>query len=317
MASSGAPLGDLVFHSEVDAFEPWKDALQARLPALRVVRSDALTDPQAVHHALVWNPPEGFFARMTRLRLIVNLGAGVDALVNRRDLPPGVPVTRISDPDMARMMAGYVLFAVLRHARDMPHFEAAQRRGVWSYRHPRTPDAVHVVVLGLGQLGARAASELQRLGYRVSGWSRKPASIEGVACHAGAAALDPLLAGADILVVMLPLTPDTRGLLDRERLAQLPNGAAIVNVARGAIVDQAALTELLRSGHLGGATLDVFETEPLPPGDPLWTLPGVLVTPHLASIAIPTSASAQIAENIVRVERGEAPLNVVDPKRGY
>lgn len=309
--------GDLVFHSEVDDFDAWQRALRAQWPELRVVRSDAVDRPGDVRSALVWKPPAGFFARFPNLRLIVNLGAGVDALVARDDLPPGVAVTRVSDPHMARMMASYVLFAVLRHARDIPFFEAAQRRGEWTYRHPRPPDEIHVVVLGLGQLGAHAAKELRRQGLRVSGWSRRPKSVDDVACHAGMEALDPLLATADIAVVMLPLTRETAGLLDRARLQRLPKGAALVNVARGAIVDQAALTELLRDGHLGGATLDVFEHEPLPAGDPLWRLPNVLVTPHLASIAIPASAAEQIAENIRRVTRGEAPLNAVDPLRGY
>lgn len=319
MIISGSPsfAGTLVFYSEFDDFETWKQALQAQLPALRVLHSSEMDDPAAIDFALVWKPPEGFFRGMARLKLIVNLGAGVDSLVSRTDLPPSVPITRISDPQMARMMASYVLFATLRHAREIPYFEQAQRRGQWAYRHPRNHEDIRVAVLGLGELGANAASELRRQGLTVLGWSRSPRSIEGVQCHAGLETLDLVLSQADILVIMLALTPKTRGLLDRGRLARLPRGAAVINVARGALVDQAALTEFLQSGHIGSATLDVFEKEPLPQDDPLWQLPNVLITPHLASVAIPASAARQIAGNLVRVASGEPPANQIDVNLGY
>lgn len=314
---AGAPAGSLVFYSDFDDFSVWKDALHRHLPQLDIRHSSDVGDPSRVHFALAWKPPESFFARMNNLRLIINLGAGVDSLVGRTDLPQGVPITRISDPKMARMMAGYVLFATLRHARDIPHFEQAQRKGVWAYRHPRSPEEIRVAVLGLGQLGSLAASELQRQGFSVSGWSRSAAEIAGVQCFAGMETLDAVLSRADILVVMLPLTPATRGLLSRERLMQLPHGASIINVARGSVIDQAALTDLLQNGHLGGATLDVFEREPLPAADPLWRMENVLITPHLASVAIPSSAAKRIAENILRASRGEPLGDVIHLSRGY
>ncbi|GGX16537.1 glyoxylate/hydroxypyruvate reductase A [Pigmentiphaga litoralis] len=311
------PSGTLVFSSAFDAFDVWRDALHAHLPDLAIVDASEVADPASIHYALAWKPPEGFFDKMVNLRLIINLGAGVDSLVGRRDLPAGVPITRITDPQMARMMAGYVLFATLRHAREIPFFEQAQRRGEWAYRHPRSPETIRVAVLGLGELGALAAMELQRQGFTVLGWSRSPRQIDGVQCFAGIETLDTVLEQADILVVMLPLTTDTRGLLDRERLSRLPQGAALINVARGALVDQAAMTDLLREGHIGSATLDVFAQEPLASTDPLWAMENVLITPHLASVAIPSSSARQIADNIVRVSRGEAPANQVDPSRGY
>lgn len=310
-------LGTLVFYSDFDDFDIWKNALQAQLPQLKVVHASAIDRPQDIHYALVWKPPEGFFQRMPNLRLIINLGAGVDSLVAREDLPKDIPITRITDPNMARMMAGYVLFAVLRHAREIPFFEAAQRRAAWAYRHPRSPEDITVAVLGLGQLGAKAAHEVQRQGFRTLGWSRSPAHIEGVECHAGMEALDGVLGQANIVVLMLPLTPLTKHLFDRQRLAKMRPGAAFVNVARGALVDQAALTDLLRSGHIGAATLDVFEREPLAPGDPLWNLPNVLITPHLASVAIPSTSARQIAENIQRIASGQAPAHTIEPARGY
>lgn len=313
----GTRLGTLVFYSDFDDFDTWKRALQAQLPDLEVVHSSAVERLQDVHYAMAWKPPEGFFRQMPNLRLIVNLGAGVDSLVSRADLPAGIPITRITDPQMSRMMAGYVLFAVLRHARGIPHFEQAQRRGEWAYRHPRSPDEITVAVLGLGQLGATAAHEVQRQGLRTLGWSRSPRQIEGVACFSGMETLDAVLGQADIVVLMLPLTPQTQNLFDRARLERLRPGAALVNVARGALVDQAALTALLQSGHIGSATLDVFEREPLPAADPLWGMPHVLITPHLASVAIPSSSARQIAANILRVAAGEPPDNRIDRSRGY
>lgn len=306
----------MVFHSGVDNFADWEEALAAAAPDLNLMRSDDVTDPAAVRYALVWKPPHGFFARYPNLSLVVNLGAGVDALVRRDDLPD-VPITRLSDPKMARMMAGFVLFAVLRHARDIPVFERAQRRREWHYVHPTDPEQVRVGILGLGQLGLAAARECARQGFKVSGWSRSPKEVEGIATFHGLGALPDFLGGCDILVCLLPHTPETDGLLDAARIARMKPGVKFINVSRGAIVDELALIDALRRGHVAEATLDVFATEPLPPESPLWDMENVLITPHLASIALPASAAMQIAENVRRVKAGEPVLSRVDPGRGY
>lgn len=309
-------MSTLVFYSEFDSFEEWSALLAPYLPGVTICRAETVQKPDEVHYALAWKPPRGFFAPYRNLRLLVNLGAGVDSLVGRDDLPD-IPIIRLSDPDMARMMASYVLFAVLRYARDIPAFERAQRERRWRYLHPRAPAGIRVGVLGLGELGAYAARELARQGFDVRGWSRSKKEIAGIRCSSGLASLDDFLSQSDILVVMLPLTPHTTSLLSAERLARLPKGAAFINVSRGAIVDQAALTDALRSGQIAEATLDVFDREPLPPHDPLWQMDNVLITPHLASVAIPTSAARQVAENIQRAARGEPVTNQVFPERGY
>jgi glyoxylate/hydroxypyruvate reductase A len=306
----------LVFYSEFDRFEEWQALLAPSLPGVRICQEQDVTDPDSVLYALVWKPPQGFFNRYPRLQLLVNLGAGVDSLVGRDDIP-AVPITRVSDPDMGRMMASYVLFAVLRYARDIPAFERAQRERRWHYLHPRLPSSVRVGVLGLGELGGYAALELARQGFDVRGWSRSAKQLHGVTCQHGLETLDAFLSSSDILVVMLPLTSETQGLLGAERLAQLPVGSCFINVSRGALVDQQALTDALASGRIAEATLDVFDREPLPPEDPLWALDNVLITPHLASVAIPASAAQQIADNIQRLTRGDALLHRVDPARGY
>lgn len=306
----------LVFASAVDPVEPWRTALEGLLPDLRVRTPEVIGAEDDVRYALVWKPPAGFFARYPGLRLVTILGAGADALAGRDDLPD-VPVTRLSDPEMARMMTHYVLFAVLRYARNIPTFEAAQRAGRWHYVHPREARETRVGVLGLGELGGAAALELARQGFSVAGWSRTPKTLPGIACHAGPNALIPFLAQTEILLVMLPLTPETRRLIGAAEIAALPRGAKLVNVSRGAVIDEAALVAALASGHVGGATLDVFETEPLADGHALWGMENVLVTPHLASVAIPASAARQIAENIQRVRAGHAPAQRVDLIRGY
>lgn len=303
-----------VFYSAFDHFETWRDALAAKGIDLR--KAETISDPAKVRHALVWKPPHGFFAQYPQLALVINLGAGVDALVGRDDLPD-VPITRLSDPKMARMMAGYVLFAVMRHARDIPSFERAQRAGRWHYLHPRDPETISVGVLGLGELGLAAALECARQGFRVCGWSNTLKSVDGIETFAGLPALADVLASSDIVVCMLPQTPQTRGLLDAGRLMQMKRGAAFINVSRGSIVDEAALIDALRSGHIAEATLDVFATEPLPADSPLWAMENVLVTPHLASVALPASAAQQIGENVRRLRTGEPLLSRIEPSRGY
>jgi glyoxylate/hydroxypyruvate reductase len=306
----------LVFTSAFDDPIAWRRALSAELPGLEFRVAPDIGDPGDVRYVLAWKPPMGFFAPFRNLALVVNLGSGVDALVGRDDLPE-VPISRLSDRGMVQLMTSYVLFAVIRHARDIPAFERAQRRGEWHYIHPRPLSSFRVGVLGLGELGGAAAEALARLGFDVRGWARTPKTITGVACVSGPQALDGFLAASDILVVMLPLTPETRGLLDARRLALLPHGAGIVNTSRGAIIDEAALVDALRSRRIGEATLDAFAIEPLPAGHPFWSMDNVLITPHLASITIPEDAARDVAESIRRVRSGGEPLHRIDPRRGY
>ncbi|WP_353476114.1 glyoxylate/hydroxypyruvate reductase A (plasmid) [Salipiger sp. H15] len=307
----------LVFYSGPDPFEPWRAALAPLLgDDVRIENSDAVTDPETVRFALVWMPPEGFFDRFPNLELVINLGAGVDRLVARNDLPD-LPITRLSDPEMGKMMASFALFAVLRHAREIPHFEAAQARREWAYRHPKAAGDISVAVLGLGELGALAATEIARQGFDTHGWATRPKDLPGVTVHCGDEALPHLLAQSDIVVCMLPLTPATRARIGASAFAAMRPGAAFVNLSRGEVVDEDALVGALRSGHLSGATLDVFAAEPLVPEHPLWTLPGVLITPHLASVALPKSAAPQIVANIRAVQNGEELVNTVSRVRGY
>lgn len=306
----------LVFYSPVDDPRAWKEALTSELPDLDFRVDPDVGDPATIDYALVWVPPAGFFQRFPNLKLVTNLGAGVDRLVRRDDLVP-VPISRLSDPGMVALMTSYVVFAVTRYARDIHIFERAQRRGEWHYVHPRPLFEIKVGVLGLGELGAPATQTLAGMGFDVRGWSRTQKDLPGVACSTGREALDELLASCEIVVSLLPLTPESRGMLGARELALMPKGAKFINASRSAVVDEAALIAALRSGAIGEATLDVFDIEPLPADHPYWTLDNVLITPHLASITVPALAARDVAESIRRVRRGEPPLHAVDAHRGY
>jgi glyoxylate/hydroxypyruvate reductase A len=210
-----------------------------------------------------------------------------------------------------------VHFAVIRHARGIAAFERAQRRHEWKYVHPRPLSATKVGILGLGRLGSAAAASLAQIGFDVTGWARTQKTLPGVHCVAGRAALDDVLAASDIVVILLPLTHETRGLIGARELALLPHGAKLINAARGAIVDEAALLDALRSGQVGEATLDALTVEPLPPEHPFWGMENVLITPHIASITFPEQAVRDVVESIRRVRAGAKPLHSVDLRRGY
>lgn len=306
----------LIFYSKFDDPWAWQRALSAELSDLDVRIDPLAGNPREVRYALVWKPPLGFFARFPNLSLIINLGAGIDSLMDRDDLPD-VPIARLLDPDMISLMTSYVLFAAIRYARDIPVFEHAQRHRQWHYIHPRALSSVRVGILGLGGLGGAAACALAQLGFRVCGWARTDKVLPGVTCVTGDAALAPLLTNTEILIVMLPLTPDTRDLLGRRELSMLPRGAKLINVSRGAIIDETALIDGLQTGHIAGATLDVFAREPLPSDHRFWSMENVLITPHLASVGVPESGARDVAESIRRMRLGLRPLNLTDPRRGY
>lgn len=310
-----ADYGAVLFYSEFDDPKAWGDALKANLPGLDFRVYPDVGNPDDIRHVLAWKAFPGFFAPFRNLLQVVNLGAGVDALVSRTDLPE-VPISRLSDPGMVALMRSYVLFSVIRYARDIPAFEQAKRRREWHYIHPRPLDTIAVGVLGLGHLGAAVAGSLAAAGFDVRGWDIAPKSIAGVRCY-GADERQAFLGGVEILVNMMPLTPSTRGMIDARLLNALPRGAKFVNASRGLVVDETALIEALRSGQIGGATLDVFHVEPLPQDHPFWDMDNVLITPHLASITVPEAAARDVAESIRRVSAGGEPLHRVDPRRGY
>jgi glyoxylate/hydroxypyruvate reductase A len=309
--------GALLFSSRLDDPEAWSKALKAEMPELDVRISPELGNPTDIETALVWKAPPGELASLPNLKLITNLGAGVDPILADTTIPPHIPVARLGDSVMAQMMSQFVIFAVLRHYRGIAQYERQQREGRWEYVLPRASYEVPVGVMGIGMLGGAAARMLAGIGFSVAGWGRSQRTIEGVETFHGAAGLAPFLARTEILVCLLPLTRETRHIVNRDALYQLPRGAKLINCGRGGTVDEAALLAAIKDGQIAEATLDVFETEPLPADHPFWAMEEVLVVPHIGSIAVPEVAARDVVENIRRLRTGQPLLNIVDRARGY
>ena len=297
--------------------QPWLDGLSAALPGTDIelwVEGASQAD-----YAVVWAPPQQFFDEQTSLKGIFNIGAGVDALMKLR-LPAGVPVVRLDDAGMSVQMAEYVCHAVIRHFREFDAYEADVAEGKWSYRKPRTRADFPVGVMGLGVLGERVALALKQFDLPVLGWSRSAKTIDGVQCFSGDDGLTKFLAGTRILVCLLPLTPETENILNHCNLSQLLPGGYVINVARGGHVVDDDLIALLDSGHLAGATLDVFRQEPLPLEHPFWQHPQITVTPHTSARTLRAESIAQIALKIQALHAGVAISSiagVVDMNKGY
>jgi glyoxylate/hydroxypyruvate reductase A len=298
----------------------WVETLQQQLPEARIALFPAGREVQA-DYAVCWKPPADFFDGQHRIKAVFNIAAGVDAILAHPGVQQGylreVPIVRLGDAGMAAQMEEYVLAAALRWQRKLDTYAAQQRAGIWTMLAPKKRDRMTVGVLGLGVLGTHVAQSMRRFGYQAAGWSRHPKQVEGVDYYHGAEGLKAFLARTNVLVCLLPLTDDTRGILNRSNLAQLPQGAHLVNIGRGAHLVEADLLALLDEGHLGGATLDVFAEEPLLAGSRLWAHPGVLVTPHVSAATLRGESMAQIADKIRALERGEALTDVVDRIKGY
>jgi len=294
--------------------EPWLEGLRAALPGASVTVWQPGA-PQA-DVAVVWAPPQQFLDEQPALKAMFNIGAGVDALLRLR-IPDGCRVVRIDDGGMAVQMAEYVCHAVVRHFRELDAYEADMRDGRWGFRKPRTRSDFTVGVMGLGVLGERVARALSHFEFPVNGWSRTPKALQGVRGFHGPDAFNDFLAASRVLVNLLPLTPETEGIMNRGTLSRLPRGGYVVNVARGAHLVEEDLLALVDSGHLAGATLDVFRTEPLPPGHPFWSHPKIVATPHTSARTLREESIAQIVRKIGQLDRGEPVAGTVDRARGY
>ncbi len=294
--------------------EPWLQGLAAALPQAHVSAWQPGA-PQA-DYAVVWAPPQQFIDEQPGLKALFNIGAGVDALLGLR-LPPALPVVRLDDAGMAVQMAEYVCHALIRHFREFDGYEADMRAGRWGYRRPRLRQDFPVGVMGLGVLGERVARAVAQFEFPVMGWSRGPRQVEGVRCFSGAEGFDGFLAASRVLVNLLPLTPGTRDVMNRGTLSRLMPGAYVINVARGAHLVDEDLLALIDEGHVAGATLDVFRTEPLPAGHPFWNNPRITLTPHTSARTLRDESIAQIAGKIVAMQRGEPVAGIVDAARGY
>ncbi|MFY9971568.1 MAG: glyoxylate/hydroxypyruvate reductase A, partial [Roseiarcus sp.] len=306
---------------ELDA-AVWRARLEALLPSHAVAILGEPFDRAAIRYALSWAHPPGALADLPNLKAIFSLGAGVDHLFADPALPDR-PIVRVVDSDLRDRMSEWVVMHALIHLRQLRRYERQQRDRVWADddAQPKAGD-IRVSVLGLGVLGLDAATKLKALGFKVSAWSATPKSTPGIECFNGKGGLDALLAQTDLLVVLLPLTPATQGMLNASLIAKLKQGGrlggpVLINAGRGGLQVEADILAALDSGVLKGASLDVFEREPLPASSLVWSHPAVYVSPHNAAISTPAAVASAIAHQIAAFERGEPLRHVVDRKRGY
>ncbi len=314
----------LLIHGGTDNWSPerWKQRFGDVCRDRRVLPlADAKLSAAEVQYAAVWKPVPGELAGFPNLKVIFNLGAGVDALMADKTLPDATLV-RVAVDDLTDRMAEYVALHVLMHHRQELYLRESQRLKRWAPKVQWPAGAISVGIMGLGVLGANAAEMLRRIGFRVSGWSRSERNIDGVRCFHGETGFDAFLRQADILVCLLPLTTDTRHILNRDVFARLnrtsPLGAPVlINAGRGGLQNEADILACLDDGTLGAASLDVFAEEPLPPQSRFWDHPKVVLTPHNAADTDADEISKYVARQIERFEAGGALENVVDRGRGY
>ncbi|HEY4274772.1 MAG TPA: glyoxylate/hydroxypyruvate reductase A [Rhizomicrobium sp.] len=274
--------------------------------------------PEDIDYFSGFRPPPGFLKTLPNLKAMFSLGAGVDGFLRDPELPRGLPLTRFVDPTLMHEMAQYVVMHVLIAHRGQHFFDQAQRENAWRQRMLQRPSReTRIGILGLGDIGTCIATSLLPFDFQLSGWSRSRKNVEGVKSFAGESELPQFLAQSDYVVCVLPLTEETRGIMNADFFAQLPKGARIINVARGGHLIEEDLIAALDSGHLDGAVLDVFQAEPLPPESPIWKHPKITATPHIAGITDAQAALAYVADCVTRFESGQALENVVDIGKGY
>ncbi|WP_439364080.1 2-hydroxyacid dehydrogenase [Bradyrhizobium sp. DASA03005] len=294
----------------------WARFFAERAPDIPFRLWPDIGDPANVRYLVAWVPPDAIATTFPNLELVFSVGAGVDQF-DITKLPPHVPLVRMMEPGITDRMVEYACMSVLALHRDLVQFIAQQRDQVWRELPATYTSERRIGVMGLGQLGQAVLERLKTFGFPLSGWNRSPREIEGVTCYAGADSLPDFLGQSDILVCLLPLTSETRGILNAKLFVRLPRGARLLNVGRGGHLVEADLIAALDSGALSAAVLDVAEPEPLPAGHPFWSHPRILLTPHIASTTKPETAVGYVLDTIARHRRGEALPGLVDRKRGY
>ena len=311
---------NILFLSQIEPAARWIPGLSKLLPEDRIFTSDQF-DPAAIDVVLVATPPKGVIGTLPNVKLVQSLWMGVDGLLADPTFPRTKPLARLIDPGMVAAMTESVVSHVLDFHRHHYVYRAQQEQKKW-HKLPQFMASDRIVgILGMGELGTAVANKLLPFSFKVAGWKRRPSQTTAIDpridYYAGPSGIDELLARSDAVVCLLPLTDGTRGVLNAKAFAKMPRGGCVINVARGAHIVVADLIAALDSAQLAHAYLDVFETEPLPQDSPLWSHPGVTVTPHTAALTEPRTAMVKVVENIERVRNGLPALNLVDFGAGY
>lgn len=303
----------LIVSSQRDP-QAWVEALKAEAPDIDLEIYPDVKDPEKVEFALSWKHPHGLYKEYPNLKVVASMGAGIDHVINDPDIPEQVKITRVVDEQLTKDMAVFVLALVLDHIRGISDYHSSS---TWQPQFYKRPESTKVGILGLGVLGASVAETLSQNGFQVSGWSGSAKDISGVESFHGEAQLDDFLKESEVLVCLLPLTSETENILNKELFQKLPEGAYIINVARGNHLVEEDLLEMIDNGHLSGASLDVFRKEPLTEDHPFWKHPKVKITPHIASVTHAKGVVPQMLENYRRMKNGEPLKNKVDREKGY
>jgi glyoxylate/hydroxypyruvate reductase A len=307
----------IIFYAPAKNSDPWLDAIATALPDAEVWMWTPACAQRQAEYAIVWTPPAELFATQRGLKAVFNIGAGVDGVMALPNLPEDIPLVRLNDAGMAVQMAEYVCHALIRHTREFDVYAAQEKDHQWKMRRPVNRAAFPVGVMGLGSIGTRVSEAVASFGYPTFGWSRSPKSLHGVTTFFGYDRFDDFLHAVRVLVCILPLTPETEGILNRATLSKLKPNGYLINVGRGRHLVEEDLLALLADGTLAGAALDVVREEPLPAHHAFWAHPKITLTPHIAGLTLRDQSVAQIANKIRALARGEAVDGVVDFKHGY
>jgi glyoxylate/hydroxypyruvate reductase A len=305
----------IAIKSDLKRFDGWTEAFKNF--NVEVIDWCNVVDKNQVDYALVWEPGPAVLSEFPNLKIIFSVAAGLDHLKGKNILPAGIPVVRMVETGLTAGMIEYVLFTVLRFHRFMPQYEQNQKDKVWNQLMQVPASKRTVGILGLGELGGSCARTLAQLGFNLVGWSRNPRSISGIACYHGRSQLESVLEVSEILVCILPLTAETKYLINADTLALLPRGAYLINAGRGGCQVEVDIIAALDSGQLAGAALDVFETEPLPENSPVWNHPKIYFTPHIASMVTPQTSAIHVYDNIVNYRDNQPLTHLADMQAGY
>lgn len=307
----------VIIRSENTRISAWVDALKENKPDLDVQVYPDDTEREKTEFVLVWNPPLGVFKKYPNLKVIASMGAGINHITKDPELPKNVKITKVNDPLLRKDLAVYVLATALDHLRNFNLFKKQQANRVWNREAYQRPEDTVVGILGLGAIGQEIGQFLVKNGFSVTGWSRSPKNLDGITSFHGPEQKDEFLKTAGILVCMLPLTEETRGILNTDLFEKLPQNAYLINVGRGGHLVEKDLSAALKNEKLSGAALDVFQEEPLPEDHPFWTNEKIQITPHTASVTDPKSVSKTVLKNLQRLKNGEDLEDVIDVSRGY